>query len=203
MVTPYLKRTTPAFRLTLLTSVALASSFALGGCTSAGPEPSQTLEAATVTEFVPKPAVPQKGIECPASLDDLPSNADTNYPSEPRGSVPEGFVTEKVFICRSDMADVDGLTKLVIKQEELQGDFAPLLAALAVPSDRAGDDGQLVCNAILETFPILWLVNANGDAIDAALPTTRCRQASGKPETQQAIDALTVARTAIVQGSGK
>ncbi|WP_449372416.1 hypothetical protein [Arthrobacter psychrolactophilus] len=183
--------TTPVPRLALLACLALASSFALGGCTAGDPEPSITLDAPTVTALVPKPAILQKSIECPASPEDFPRNADTNYPAEPRGSVPADFVVEKVFLCRPDMTEIDGTAKLIAHQEELQGDFAPLLAALAVPSERA-DAGQLVCPAILETIPVLWLVNASGEAVDVALPTTECRQASGKPDTQKAIDALKI-----------
>ena len=199
-------RTTPAFRLPLLASVALVSSLALGGCTSNSSGPETTSEAPAtfkpgpVTEFVPPPAELQKAVACPASTDDLPTNSDMDYPKEPRGSVPEGFVVEKVFICRT--ADLESATKPGVKQEELQGDFAPLLKALAVPSDRA-EGNQAVCNAILEMMPIVWLVNTNGDAVDAALPTTECRQASAKPDTHKAIDALTVANTTIVQGTGK
>ncbi|PYH00072.1 hypothetical protein CVV67_11540 [Arthrobacter stackebrandtii] len=189
-------RTTPAFRLPLLASVALVSALALGGCTSGGPAPATTLEAPTVTQLVPEPAVLQKGVECPSSLDDFPSNADTGYPATPRGSVPAGFVPDQVFICRPDL--VTG----VMQQEELKGDFAPLLAALAVPSDRAEGDG-VACTMILEIIPVLWLVNAEGGAVDAAWPTTECRQASGKPDTQKAIDGLTVAGTTVVPGSGK
>jgi len=201
-------RTTPAFRLPLLATLALVSTLALGGCTGGGSAPETTSEApatfepAPVTEFVPPPAELQNSVACPASTDDLPTNADIDYPKEPRGSIPKGFVVEKVFICRSDMADVNSDTKLVVKQEELTGDFAPLLKALAVPSDRA-EGNQVVCPAILEMMPVLWLVNANGEAIDVALPTTQCRQASGKPDTQKAIDGLTVASTTIVPGSGK
>ncbi|AIY03928.1 MULTISPECIES: hypothetical protein [Arthrobacter] len=202
MVTPCFKRTTPAFRLPLLACLALVPSAALGGCTAAEPAPSPTLEAPTITAFVPVPATLQKGIECPVSLDDFPSNSDISYPAKPRGSVPADFVVEKVFLCRSDMAEVDGTTKQVVQQQELHGDFAPLLAALAVPSDRA-DGEQVACRAVLETIPVLWLVNADGEALDAAWPTTECRQASGKPDTQKAIDALTVVDTKVVPGSGQ
>lgn len=197
-MSPFLPRwTTPVPRLALLACLALGSSAALGGCTAGDSEPSPTVDAPAVTALVPKPAVLQKGIECPVSPDVFPSNADSSYPAEPRGSVPEGFVIEKVFLCRPDMTEVDGTTKFVVQQEELEGDFAPLLAALAVPSDRA-DEGQLVCPAILEMIPVLWLVNASGEAVDAALPTTECRQASGKPDTQKAIDALKIVDVKVI-----
>lgn len=202
MVTPWLRRATPAFRLPLLAAVALGSLFALGGCTTEAPAPPTTLEAPNITHFVPEPATLQTGIECPLSMGDFPNNSDTTYPSEPRGSIPAGFVVQKVFICFSDLAEVDGTTKQVVKQEELQGDFAPLLAALAMPSDRADGD-RVACHAILETIPVLWLVNAEGGAVDAAWPTTECRQASGKPATQKAIDALKAVDSKVVPGSGQ
>lgn len=191
--------TTPASRLALFACLALASSAALGGCTLADPAPAPPLGYATVSSFLPEPAVVQKGIDCPVSLDDFPSNSDTDYPSTPRGSVPNGFVTEKVFICRPGVSEIPG-TPNVIAQEELQGDFAPLLAALAVPSERA--EGGFACTSVLEYIPVLWLVNASGEAVDAAWPTTECRQASGKPDTQKAIDALSVVDTQTATGAG-
>ncbi len=71
-----------------------------------------------------------------------------------------------MFICRSGSAEVNSTPKGVIQQEELQGDFAPLLKALAAPGDRAAE-GQEICNAVLAYIPVLWLVNAGGATIDA------------------------------------
>lgn len=150
--------------------------------------------------FLPEPARVQKTIACPVSWDDLPSNADTTYPAEPRGSVPAGFVPEKVVICRPEVSTVPG-TQNAIKQEELHGNFAPLLKALAVSSDRA--EGHYACTSILEYIPVLWLVDSDGGAIDVAWPTTECRQASGKPDTQKAVDALNVVESKVVPGSGQ
>lgn len=163
---------------------------ALGGCSAEVPAPSPSMDDATVTDFVPGPAAVQEKIACPVSGEDFPSNAVTSYPTSPRGSVPAGFVTERVFIC------LPSSTTLTVEPEELQGDFAPLLAALVVQSDRA--DGEYVCRAVLEYFPVLWLVNAEGGALDAAWPTTACRQGSGKPETQKATDALTLGQAKVM-----
>lgn len=189
MVTLPVRGTTPASRLALLAALALVTSAALGGCTADGPPPSHTLGDIKVTQFVPEPATVQENMACPVSWDDFPSNAHTDYPASPRGSVPAGFVTDKVFMCHAGIAND-------IQLQELQGDFTPLLDALAVPSDRA--DGQFACPSVLEHIPVLWLVNAEGGAVDAAWPTTRCRQASGKPETQKAVDALTSGQTTVI-----
>ncbi len=131
-----------------------------------------------------------------------PTVAGHDYPTEPRGSVPEGFVADRVFICRGGgLVEEDGIKKQVIIQEEPTGDLGPLLAALAVPSDRG--EGEFFCTSDLERIPILWLVDAEGTAIDAAWPTTICHKASGKPETQKAVDALAVADSFAVSGSVK
>ncbi len=160
----------------------------LGGCT---------------THYTPSTAVVQTAVDCPSSLQDYPGYTPTSTPTNLMGSVPEGFVPEKVFICRMAAVapDSDDSWPFQFQQEELAGDFGPLLAALAVPSDTPG--GNVVCTADLELLPGLWLVNAAGGAINTAWPVDKCGKSRGKPDTQKAIDALRIVDVQAVTFAGQ
>ncbi len=182
--------TTPAFRLAMLSCLALVSSAVLLGCTS---------------HFTPNAAVVQAAVDCPSSMPNRPGPSPTSTPKDLTGSVPKGFVPAQVFVCRMApiATDSDGSSPFQFQQEELAGDFDALLAALAVPSDTPG--GNVVCTADLELLPGLWLVNATGGAINAAWPVDKCGKSRGKPDTQKAIDALRIVDVQVLPfpGQGK
>ncbi|WP_157875388.1 hypothetical protein [Arthrobacter sp. PAMC 25486] len=48
----------------------------------------------------------------------------------------------------------------------------------------------------------LWLVNAAGDAVQVEWPTDTCGMTFGKPDTQEAIDALRVVDTQVLPNPG-
>ncbi len=177
----------------LLACLALASSAALSGC---------TVFTGRVTEYVPAPAVLQPSVDCIASMANSPGYPPPASPSASSpganlsGSVPDGFVPETAFLCRLADVKVDGEPGLQFQQEELAGDFTPLLKALAVPSNR-GDENTM-CTLELEIVPILWLVNADGNAIQATWPTDVCGKTRGKPDTQKALDGLKDVQTQVL-----
>lgn len=187
MVTLLRRRTTPACRLALLACLAPAlSALVLGALVLAG----CNVSTAKVMQYHPDPAVVQQTVDCPASISGFPGYVPTASPSSLAGSVPEGFVPEQVFICRTGDSEVAGEHKVLFQQEQLAGDFAPLLAALAEPSDR--QSGADLCTADLELIPGLWLVNAADETVQVTWPLDSCRKTRGKPDTQKAINALNV-----------
>ena len=180
------RSTTPAFRLALAACLALV----LGGC---------TIYAGRVTHYSPAPAVVQSNVDCVRSIDESWPNGPESPPPSPAlaGSVPAGFMPEKVFICRPSGVSANGADMRLVQQEELAGDFTALLAALAEPSDRG--EANVACPAMMELSLGLWLVNAAGDAVQITWPTDTCGMTFGKPATQKAIDALTVVDTRVIQ----
>ena len=192
------KSSTPAFRLALLACLAPACCLALvlGGC---------TLYTGRVTHYTPAPAVVQEKVDCVRSIDDSWPNGPESPSPAPAlaGSVPAGFIPEKVFICRPADVTVNGADMRQVQQEELAGDFTPLLAALAEPSDRG--EANVACPAMMELRLGLWLVNAAGNAVQITWPTDTCGMTFGKPATQMAVDALQVVDTTVIQvpGQGK
>ena len=175
--------TTPTSRLALLACLALAvGSLALTGC---------TVFTGKVTHYTPEPATVQDKVDCLLSMDNSwPNGPETPPVSTLMGSVPEGFVPDKVFVCRPGEETVNGKSTRLVQQEERVGDFTALLAALAVPSDRG--EANVACPAMMELRLGLWLVNAAGDAVQVQWPTDTCGMTLGKPDTQKAIDALNV-----------
>lgn len=177
-----------------LACLALLSSAALSGC---------TIHTGKVTQYYPEPAAVQPKVDCLLSVHgSWPNGPETPpAPSPLMGSAPKGFVPEKVFLCRPGAADGNGVQ--TISQGELSGDFTALLAALAEPSDKG--EANVVCPAMMELRPGLWLVNAAGDAVQVKWPTDTCDMTFGKPDTQKAIDALQIADIKVlpVPGQGK
>lgn len=189
MVTLRSRSTTPASRLALLACIALMLSLVLAGC---------TIYTGKVTHYTPSPAGVQQRVDCLLSMDaSWPNGPETpQSPSTLMGSVPDGFVPDKVFICRPAEVAVDGVSARQVQQEELAGDFTALLAALAVPSDKG--EANTVCAAMMELRLGLWLVNAAGDAVQVAWPTDTCGMTLGKPDTQKAIDALKIVDVKVI-----
>ncbi|MBP2411236.1 hypothetical protein JOF48_000035 [Arthrobacter stackebrandtii] len=152
-----------------------------------------------MTEYVPAPAAVQKAVDCAASLDGLPEFAPNATPSPLAGSVPEGFVPVKAVVCTAGDRGANGMPSIL--QEELSGNFAPLLAALSAPSLRG--DGGTACPAIGFSIPGLWLVNAAGEAVHIIWPTDACGMPLETPSVSQAISGLAVEDAHVAAGPGQ
>lgn len=176
----------------LLACLTLFTSAALSGC---------TIFTGKVSQYYPEPAVVQAAVDCTTSLDGLPEFAPNATPSPLAGSVPEGFVPLKAFVCRPGDRASDGVQTVI--QEELNGDFTALLEALAAPS-RHGDGG-MACPAIGFSIPGLWLLNGAGEAVHITWPTDVCGMPLENPSVSQALSGLTVVDTQAlpVPGMGK
>ncbi|ALE05378.1 hypothetical protein AL755_07635 [Arthrobacter sp. ERGS1:01] len=186
-------RTTPAAGIAALAALALG----LAGCTaSPSPDPTPTVGASSdaLTHFTPAPAALQDSANC---LANAPWLLHGEQPAAAvkagMGSVPKGFIPASVVRCTSGVVVPPASAAPVqpsILEEHLAGDYGPLLAALAEPSDR--QDG-VNCTLQLELTPDLWLVNAAGKAIHVMWPKDVC--GFSKPETAKALEGLTVAST--------
>lgn len=75
---------------------------------------------------------------------------------------------------------------MAVTEEQLTGGLGPLLAALATPSERGGPGSCLDYGEIL---PALWLVNAQGKAINVQWPMDSC--GNSPPGNAAALAALT------------
>lgn len=109
------------------------------------------------------------------------------------GSVPDGFVPVDVVLCQPPETKVagDGTTRnTTVSEEHLSGDYRPLLAALAEPSDR---QNGMSCTDQGETLPELWLVDVRGRTIHVKWPLNACSRS--KPEVRKALAQLTVGKT--------
>jgi hypothetical protein len=122
-----------------------------------------------------------------------PSTApDPQHPDAPEaGRVPTSFTPTTVVRCDlgATIEDAQGLWSGVT-EVTLTGDFAPLLAALAEPDDGTWPGP---CTADMELVPPLWLVSADGDALNAYYPRDRCGKT--KPGVHEALADLTVQET--------
>lgn len=129
-----------------------------------------------------------------ASPDQPDSPASPDSPEFPEsGNVPDGFAPVEVIRCSALAvpAVVDKAGRwTTVKEEHLSGNLEPLLEALNVPSERGG---KMACPAIMEILPELWLVDAAGQAIRPAWPSTAC--GLSKPGVAEALDGLTVEQT--------
>lgn len=183
--------TTPVPRLALSVCLALVlGALVLVGC---GMAPGK------VSHYVPAPAALQEKVDCLAPPE-WHDGSETSLPaSDLRGSIPEGFVPVQVVRCHQDFLEQDGVYTRVVRQEQLEGDYSALLAALAQPSDRA--NGTMACTADAELLPALWLVNADGQAIHVVWPLDACGKARGKPDTAKALEALAVGEATMLTAS--
>lgn len=189
--------TTPATRRALFAPLTLGcAALMLAGC---------SLFPGGVTHYVPEPAVVLQGYDCQVAAPGV-SAADLADPASfATGSVPEGFVTAGVVRCRWDFAVPSGPSPTdpaspsssatappgyVVVEEHLGGNFGPLLAALAEPSDRQGGGA---CPAMAEMVPDVWLVNAAGKAVHVQWPLTVCNFT--KPGVRDALVDLSLVST--------
>jgi len=128
------------------------------------------------------PATIASAADClaPQVIADLGLRADarelsaTSHPDVPGpGAVPAGFEPVGVVECRGGerLTDAQGVWDAVTVRH-LEGDLAPLLAALAVPRQTTTSD-QL-CPATDAPASELWLVDALGRAVRPSLPVDAC-----------------------------
>jgi len=112
---------------------------------------------------LPPPAEPVAAVDC--------------FSDAPAGSVPDGFVPRAVYVCdeHGGFEDAEGRwSARTIERRE--GDLAPLLDALAEPSDP---DWPGPCSAVMVIVPELWLEGEDGTAIRVAQPRDGCRLPKG------------------------
>lgn len=199
-----MRRTTPAGRLALLACLALGLGAAgLAGC-AAGPAPEAkptadfpTFDMPTpgpITHYTLAPAALQSKVDCLANSSWL-LHGESPAPAvaDLMGGVPQGFVPVDVVECRrNDASATTAATPSppTIRERHFSGDYAPLIAALAVPSDR---QTGIACEAMLEVTPDLWLVDSARRAVHVTWPKTACN--FSKPGVQKALDGLAVAST--------
>jgi len=179
------RRTTPGTHLALLACLALGLlAGGLAGC--------NVLLPGRVTHYTPGPAAIQDKVDCTVPSEWRPGYGPTAHAAQLMGSVPPGFITVGVVECslafpREAATAKSSPARSTIEERHLSGNFAPLLAALAEPSDR---QSGIACTADGEIVPSLWLVNAAGKAVHVAWPVDACGKASGKPATAKALAGL-------------
>ncbi|MEO8222052.1 MAG: hypothetical protein ABI563_14855 [Specibacter sp.] len=162
-----------------------------------------------ITEFTPPAATVVASVDCGRSVRKVPSGpgfSDSPGTSSPTaagllaGSVPAGFVPVQLMECFPAQPTLDADGKVVgwtVKQLRFKGDFAQVLAALAVPTES--QEG-VACLAVGETLPSLWLVNAEGRSANVLWPLDVCGMS--KPEVTQALNGLTLSETKVLTVKG-
>lgn len=140
-------------------------------------------------QYLPEPAALQSAVDCSiANGEQAPSPVPA---PATRGRVPDGFVPVEVVTCTPD--SIVG----TVTQAHLSGDYAPLLDALAKPSERGGPASCLDYGEIL---PAIWLVNAAGQAVNVQWPMDSCGHSL--PGTIEALRALTVTESKSIPSKG-
>ncbi|MGP9500583.1 hypothetical protein ACT3TS_00020 [Specibacter sp. AOP5-B1-6] len=142
------------------------------------------------TQYLPEPAALQSAVDCSTATGW--EIAATEPAMLLKGRVPDGFAPTEVVSC------TPGEMHGEVTREHLSGDYAPLLAALAKPSERGGNASCLDYGEIL---PAIWLINADGQAVNAQWPMDNCSHSL--PGTFEALKALTPtdSETIPVQGA--
>lgn len=147
------------------------------------------------TQYRPGPAVLQSAVDC-STATGMMANPSAPGASQ-KGRVPDGFVPVDVVRCTWELpvlsAHATTSPDAVVREDHLSGDYGPLLAVLAGPSDRGG---RVSCLDYAEILPELWLVDAAGAAVNVAWPVDSC--GFSKPGTAAALETLTVASSTTV-----
>lgn len=148
---------------------AVASMLLLGAC-------------ATQTGALPDPAEPALSADClaPQVVQSLGLSLDatataTAHPDvPPPGSVPEGFAPSTVLQCLAGetLTDVSGVWDAVTVRR-LEGDLTGLVTALTRPSARQDEVGACPASEAGAAWEV-WLMDAMGKAIRAAVPVDAC-----------------------------
>ncbi|MHA7271118.1 hypothetical protein [Arthrobacter sp. HLT1-20] len=144
------------------------------------------------SHYQPEPASLQDAVDCSVATGMIASTSDPG--AQLKGRVPDGFVPVDAVRCTWELPAGSASSTMapdpIITVDHLSGDFSPLLAALAEPSDR---EAGVACPDYAEILPELWLVNAAGGAIHVQWPLNSCDKS--KPATAEALAALTVTAT--------
>lgn len=166
-----------------IVAAALASALVLGACGSSSGALPEPAEAAVGADCLAPQIVQSLGL----SLDSTATAM--SHPDVPdAGSVPEGFTPSAVLQCLAGetLTDVAGVWDAVTVRR-LEGDLGLLVAALTRPSARVDEGGA--CPSDAGPAWELWLMDAMGKAIRAALPVDVCGAVQG--EVAEAIGTLT------------
>ena len=114
-------------------------------------------------------------------------------------AVPADFEPVAAYVCGSSgKSNSDGIIEDAEGQwsvrsiDKYEGDLAPLVEAMSVPDEEAGDE-EVMCADVLRVPPTVWLVDASGEAIDAYWPRDRCNFAL--ESVGEAFDAVGVAES--------
>lgn len=182
----------PTFRFAAVNRVLLGVvtvALLLSGCASAPGGVARAVDAAETVE----------GYDCLAPnlggwvLPPAPSSApDPQHPDAPQpGRVPVGFTPTMAVRCdlMASIEDAEGRWSGVTAVT-LAGDLTALLVALSEPDDGSWPGP---CTADAELVPPLWLVDANGRAINAHYPRNGCGKT--KPGVRDALAGLNVRET--------
>lgn len=140
-------------------------------------------------QYLPKPATLQSAVDCSTATGW--EGTSTEPATLLKGRVPDGFMPVEVISCTP--SEMQG----EVIRENLSGDYAPLLAALAKPSERGGN---VSCLDYGEILPAIWLVNAGGQAVNAQWPMDSCGHSL--PGTFEALKALTPAESETITTQG-
>ncbi|WP_146233419.1 hypothetical protein [Arthrobacter psychrolactophilus] len=140
-------------------------------------------------QYLPEAASLQSAVVC--SPTQGLGNPSTGAAADKKGRVPDGFIPVDAVRC---VPDTKGA---VVSEERLSGDYAPLLKALAIPSERGG---EMNCLDYADTPLELWLINAQGQAINVTWPTDNCEHLM--PATATALEALSVRESKLITATG-
>ncbi|MEV8143069.1 hypothetical protein [Specibacter sp. NPDC078709] len=170
--------------LALRAAAVMVAALLVSGCSSSSQQTSPPPQT-----YLPEPATLQDAVDCSTSTGWEP--AATTPAALLKGRVPDGFIPVDVVRCSIDSATTD------VTEDHLSGDYTPLLAALAVPSERGG---PMSCLDYGEILPGIWLINAAGQAVNVQWPMDSCDHS--KPDTASALAMLTVVSSAPVPKEG-
>lgn len=190
-------RTTRAQHRTLIASgtVALAVLLATVGCAN---RPGGAIDGEPP---LPPDSEPAAQVDCRSEGSWWFEMEETPDPSIPvPGRIPEGFAPSAALLCSVEemsFVDLDPVEEggseaevegPMIEVQRHEGDFGPLLAALAEPDDPIPAD--LFCTADMELVPPLWLEGTDGRVVPVHYPRDACGKT--KPAVRDALEQLEV-----------
>ena len=180
------------------TSTALAvTALLIASCSTPKTNSNQSLPSAPATtssnieHFTPAPAKMLSKVDCLTTAHWYKNLSPDDPAARDMGSVPAGFMPVYAVKCTAmgpNATDSQGEWRTITEQK-LTGNMRALVAALSTPSDKASSG--LVCEAMSQMIPDLWLVNAAGQAVHVTWPQTAGN--FSKPETEQALAGLRIA----------
>lgn len=161
--------------------LAVTGTLLLASCTSPM-SPMPPVYPASPEQYLPDPAALASAVDCSTTTSGEPPATDPAAPL--KGRVPDGFVPVDVVTCTL------GPVSPTVILTHLSGDYAPLVAALAQPSERGGPAN---CLDYGEALPDIWLIDTTGQTVNIQWPMDSCGHSL--PGTAAALAALTVTST--------